>query len=135
MTAFEKSKWIWPVAEARPDEYAEFYEIVDFYGKNAELYISSDSNYTVYVNGSLAAFGQYADFPYKKVYDRLDISRYMRQGKNVVAFRVWYYGIDTASTYYPGRAGLIYSLLGDGVLLAASSEKYALQTLAHLRAL
>ena len=122
MTAFEKSKWIWPVAEARPDEYAEFYEVVDFYGKSAELYISSDSNYTVYVNGSLAAFGQYADFPYIKVYDRLDISRYMRQGKNVVAFRVWYYGIDTASTYYPGRAGLIYSLLGDGVLLAASSE-------------
>ena len=123
MNAFEKSKWIWPVENARPDEYAEFYEVVDFYGKSAEISISSDSNYTVYVNGSLAAFGQYADFPYKKVYDTVDVSRYMRQGKNVVAFRVWYYGIDTASTYYPGRAGLIYSLFGDGVLLATSSEK------------
>ena len=122
MNAFERSKWIWPTAEARPDEYAEFYESVDFYGKNAELYISSDSNYTVYINGTLAAFGQYADFPYKKVYDTLDVSRYMRQGKNVIAIRVWYYGIDTASTYYPGRAGVIYSLFADGVELVHSSK-------------
>ena len=122
MNAFEKSKWIWPTDSARPDEYAEFYEVIDFYGKGAELYISSDSNYTVYINGSLAAFGQYADFPYKKVYDRIDVSRYMRQGKNLVAFRVWYYGIDTSSTYYPGRAGLIYSLYGDGALIAYSSS-------------
>ena len=52
----EKSKWIWPVENARADEYAEFYEEVSFYGRAAELFISSDSNYTVYVNGSLAAF-------------------------------------------------------------------------------
>ena len=122
MNAFEKSKWIWPSDSACPDEYAEFYEVIDFYGKGAELYISSDSNYTVYINGSLAAFGQYADFPYKKVYDRIDVSRYMRQGKNVVAFRVWYHGIDTSSTYYPGKAALIYSLYGDGALVAYSSS-------------
>ncbi|MBQ7344404.1 MAG: family 78 glycoside hydrolase catalytic domain [Clostridia bacterium] len=122
MNPFEKSKWIWPVAEAKCDEYAEFLCEVDFFGRGAELYISSDSNYTVYVNGSLAAFGQYADFPYMKVYDKIDLSRYMRQGKNVIAFRVWYYGIDTASTYYPGSAGLIYSLYFDGVLSAYSSE-------------
>ena len=122
MNPFEKSKWIWPVAEAKCDEYAEFLCEVDFFGRGAELYISSDSNYTVYVNGSLAAFGQYADFPYMKVYDKIDLSRFMRGGKNVIAFRVWYYGIDTASTYYPGAAGLIYSLYFDGVLAAYSSS-------------
>ena len=121
MQPFEKSRWIWPCANARPDEYAEFCEQIDFFGKEAQLCISSDSNYTVYVNGALAAFGQYPDFPYNKVYDRIDISRYMRQGKNVIAIRVWYYGIDTASTYYPGVAGLIYSLFADGALLAYSS--------------
>jgi len=122
MNPFEKSKWIWPVAEAKCDEYAEFLTEVDFLGRSAELYISSDSNYTVYVNGTLAAFGQYADFPYMKVYDKLDLSPYMRGGKNIIAFRVWYYGIDTASTYYPGAAGLIYSLYFDGVLTAYSSS-------------
>ncbi len=122
MDAFEKSKWIWPTDTPLADEYAEFLCESDFFGKSAELYISSDSNYTVYVNGSLAAFGQYADFPYMKVYDKIDLSPYMRQGKNVISFRVWYYGIDTASTYYPGTAGLIYSLYFDGVLSAWSSS-------------
>ena len=128
MDIFERSKWIWPVPEARMDEYAEFVEVIDFHGRGAELAISSDSNYTVYVNGSLAAFGQYADYPYMKVYDRIDLSRYMRQGKNVIAFRVWYYGIETTSVYYPGRAGLLYALYLDGVLGAYSSER----TLARL---
>ena len=123
MNAFEKSKWIWTDAEALPDEYAEFIEQVDFFGKKAEMYISSDSNYTVYVNGTLAAFGQYADFPYMKVYDCLDLSGYMRQGKNVIAIRVWYYGIATTSTYYPGTAGLIYAMYSDGVISAYSSAK------------
>ena len=123
MQHFEKSKWIWTTATPRADEYAEFVCECDFFGKGAELYISSDSNYTVYVNGSLAAFGQYADFPYMKVYDKIDLSAYMRQGRNVIAFRVWYYGIDSASTYYPGTAGLLYSLYFDGALAAYSSAK------------
>ncbi len=122
MKPFEKSKWIWHSDSPRADEYAEFLCEVNFYGREAELYISSDSNYTVYVNGSLAAFGQYADFPYMKVYDRLDLSRYMRQGKNIVAFRVWYYGISGTQTYYPGTASLIYSLYFDGALAAYSSK-------------
>ena len=123
MNAFEKSKWIWLKDEARPDEYAEFYEELDFFGKSAELYISSDSNYTVYVNGSLAAFGQYPDYPDTKIYDRIDLSRYMRQGKNILAIRVWYYGIDTTSTYYPGTAGLIYSLICDGAVIGYSDSE------------
>ena len=123
MDCFEKSKWIWPTKTPRPDEYAEFISELDFFGHSCEVCISSDSNYTVYVNGMLAAFGQYADFPYSKVYDKIDLSRYMRQGKNVIAFRVWYYGIDTASTYYPGEGGLIYSLFVDEVLKDYSSDK------------
>ena len=122
MSMFEKSKWIWPISDSKADEYAEFIEEVSFYGRKAELYVSSDSNYTVYINGSLVAFGQYADYPYKKVYDRIDVSRYMRQGKNVIAFRVWYYGISTSSTYYPGKAGLLYSLYADDALVAYSSD-------------
>ena len=122
MEIFEKAKWIWANDCAKPDEYAEFIDEIYFSGKKAELCISADSNYTVYINCTLAAFGQYADFPYKKVYDRIDVSRYMRHGKNVIAIRVWYYGIDTTSTYYPGKASLIYSLFADGVLVSHSSE-------------
>ncbi len=121
MKNFENAKWIWASATPECDEHAEFYEEIDFYGKAASIFISADSNYAVYVNGYLAAFGQYADYPYDKVYDERDISAYMRQGKNVIAIRVWYYGIDTTSTYYPGKAGVIYSIYADGVNVRNSS--------------
>ena len=123
MDIFDRSEYIWADHDARPDEYAEFLDEVDYFGKKAELYITSDSNYTVYVNGTLAAFGQYADFPWRKVYDCIDLSRYMRKGKNVIAFRVWYYGVDSFSTYYPGTACLRYSIYADGALLAHSSTR------------
>lgn len=115
MKSFENAKWIWATDTPMCDEHAEFYEEIEFYGKEASILISADSNYSVYVNGYLAAFGQYADYPYDKVYDERDISSYMRQGKNVIAIRVWYYGIDSSSTYYPGEAGVIYSIYADGV--------------------
>ena len=121
MENFKNAEWIWATPTPECDEYAEFCEVIDFRGREASICISADSNYVVYVNGSLAAFGQYADYPYDKVYDKRDISAFMRQGKNVIAIRVWYYGIDTSSTYYPGKAGVIYSVYADGMSVANSS--------------
>lgn len=123
MNPFVNSRWIWGNDNAQTDEYCEFLDSFNFSGRGAKLYISADSNYAVYVNGSLAASLQYADFPYDKVYDEIDITDYVRQGKNVLAIRVWYYGIGTTHTYYPGDAGLIYSLYADEVLLCYSSSK------------
>ena len=117
----KNAKWIWATDSAQPDEYAEFLEELDFSGKEAKLYISADSNYAVYLNGVLCGFGQYADYPHDKVYDEIDVSAYMRRGKNVLALRVWYYGIAESSTYYPGEAGVLYALYADGRELLHSS--------------
>ena len=125
MTPFKNAKWIWANKEAKPDEYAEFYDEICLEGAGAELFISADSNYAVYMNGALCAFGQYADYPYSKVYDKIDLSKCIRKGKNVLAIRVWYYGINNTSTYYPGAAGLIYSLVAEGRELSFSSSKTA----------
>lgn len=119
----KNAKWIWGSAEARPDEYSEFLEELTVSGREAFLYISADSNYAVYMNGALCGFGQYADFPHDKVYDKIDLSKYMRRGKNVLAVRVWYYGIVDSSTYYPGKAGVIYSLYVDGEERVYSSAR------------
>ncbi|MBQ2793194.1 MAG: family 78 glycoside hydrolase catalytic domain [Clostridia bacterium] len=121
MKNLENAKWIWATDTPACDEHAEFYEEIEFYGKDARIFISADSNYAIYVNGELAAFGQYADYPYDKVYDERDISAFIRKGKNSIAIHVWYYGIATASTYYPGRAGVIYSVFSDGVNVCNSS--------------
>ncbi len=123
MEHFSDSKWIWTSDSAENDEYAEFIDLVAHSGGKAELYISSDSNYAVYLNGNFVAFGQYADYPYMKVYDKIDLSSYMRVGKNLLAISVWHYGVQNTITYCPGQAGLIFSLISESGVIASSTAK------------
>ena len=120
--AFENALWIWCNANPQPDEYGEFLDQFDYEAGKAFLRISADSNYAAYVNGALAAWGQYADFPYDKVYDEVDITDWCGEGKNRIAIVVWYYGIDNSSTYCRGNAGLLYEVAGEEKTLCMSSE-------------
>ena len=122
MEFLNQAKWIWTDGAPSADEYAEFYSPFRYEGGKVMLSISADSNYAVYINGVLAAFGQYADFPYDKIYDTVDISSFCRKGKNDLAVVVWYYGIDTTSVYYPGNAAVIFNLSCGGKSLCVSSE-------------
>ena len=61
---FEKAKWIWRKEEAKADEHVDFLD--SFNADNSGKYtltVSADSNYALYINGNLAAFGKYADYP------------------------------------------------------------------------
>ncbi len=118
---FNNAKWIWR-GVAQGDEYAEFYTPFEYSGKRMTLDISADSNYAVYVNGTLAAFGQYPDYPHYKIYDEIDITKDCKKGKNHLAIIVWYYGEIKSSTYCEGRAGLMFELFADGESVAHSSE-------------
>ena len=119
---FENAQWIWRAGEAHVDEFVDFY--CSFPGSDGEwkLNISADSDYNVYINGELAVFGQYADYPFYKVYDEVDVSRYIKNGDNEMLITVWYYGVDS-QTYIKGQAGLIFDLKKDGHSVAVSSEK------------
>ena len=64
MTQSDKSMvWIWNSTNPKEDEYSEFVDHFVYQSGKATLQISADSNYAAYINGSLAAWGQYADFP------------------------------------------------------------------------
>ena len=96
--AFDKARWIWNRENADADEFADFVCNFDGNGGDWKLNISADSDYNVYINGELAAFGQYADYPFYKIYDSIDVSDYVRRGNNLMVIKVWYYGIDTQTT-------------------------------------
>ena len=115
------AEWIWINTAPGADEYGEFYDSFDWSAGAVSLTVSADSNYAVYLNGTLAACGQYADYPYDKVSDTVDLTPYCQNGKNHLAVLVWYYGIDTTQTYYKGNAGLWYALECDGRSLCRSS--------------
>lgn len=122
MKNFCSSEWIWHSPSAAADEYGEFYESFPYSDGKVELFVLADSNYAVYVNGKLCASLQYADYPYDKVYDRIDITEYVKKGENHLAVVVWYYGTPNSQVYYLGTAGLRFELKLDGKTIAYSSK-------------
>ena len=125
---FQKASWIWRQDTAGKDEFCDFVDklkLPDEASAMSERYtlrIASDSNYTVWINGTLCAFGQYADYPDYKIYDEIDITSCLRPGENRLVCVVWYYGIES-QTYKVGDAGLIYEIIDkDGTVVAYTSE-------------
>lgn len=119
---FNTATWIWCSQDSKRDEYSEFVDHFTYEEGTIKLRISADSNYATYINGQLAAWGQYADFPYDKVYDEVDVTAFCQNGQNRIATIVWYYGIDCISTYYPGKAGVLYEVTCNNEVLCESNE-------------
>ena len=121
---FDNAKWIWRKDEAQADEHVDFVDkFVASPSASHTLTIASDSNYAIYINGTLAAFGQYADYPKYKIADVVDVTKFIREGENRIAAIVWYYGREGSSTYALGKAGLIYEIKDEaGNVEAYSSE-------------
>ena len=116
---FTCSQWIWLKQGERTDQYAEFYDSFAFDEGSVLLRISADSNYAVFVNGVLAASGQYPDFPHDKVYDEVELKDFCRAGINHLGMVVWFYG-EGSMTYAPGRAALRYEVIRKGKCIAFS---------------
>ena len=117
----KQAKWIWAHTEDRADEFVRFTETFHSNGKSVSVDISCDSNYELYVNGKLAAFGQFSDYPYYKVFDRIDITKFCHKGENRLQLLVWYYG-QTFFTYYKGLPGVIFEVSEKNKVIAASGK-------------
>ena len=111
--AFEKAVWIWRNAPAGRDEFCDFLTTFTAGADTAcRLRIAADSNYSVWINGQLAAFGQYADYPDYKVYDEVDVTACTHPGENrieVLVYSTLANHYQTSPTPYKGdpEAGLI----------------------------
>jgi len=104
------AEWIWINKESGGDEYGEFFDSFFYSGGTAIIGISCRNNYALYINEELAAFGQYADFPWYKVYDEVDLTKYLSQGDNSFRIVVWHYGKDDSSVSYVDRPCLIFEV-------------------------
>lgn len=102
------SNWIWN-GEKGINQYACFRKEFDLSEDSAVLYISCDTNYSLWVNGQWVNFGQYLAYPKDKHYDEIDISKYIVNGKNSIGILVYYQGVNTFS-YSVGEAGLFYAI-------------------------
>ncbi|MBQ6825442.1 MAG: family 78 glycoside hydrolase catalytic domain [Clostridia bacterium] len=119
----ENTKWIWENTTPQADEYAEFLKEFNYTDGKALLNISADSDFVCFVNGVFVANGQSPDYPWAKVYDSIDITKYCKVGKNKLSIIVWYYGIKGTATYYPSKAGLWFNITDNSGIIAVSDEE------------
>ena len=120
-----RAQWIWCDTAAEEDRYVQFYTRFSYHAAaGLKLNISSDTKYAVYVNDSLAAFGQYPDYPWYKIYDGVDLSAFADEGNNTLKIVVYYCGNGDFATNYDGGPGLWFELKNNrGELLACSGEE------------
>ena len=115
------SKWIWASDAGLPDEYADFKAEFENTGGTLTLEISADTDYSVYVNGILSAFGQYPDYPDRKIYDTVDLTGKAVNGKNELLI-VGYHAGENFQTHIKREAGIRFELLIDGKPVLVSNE-------------
>ena len=120
---FDNAKWIWLSSPESPDEYADFSApLVVSSGKTYRLHISADSDYNVTIGDKLVAFGQYGDYIDFKVYDDIDITPFVTEGKNDIIITAWHYGMSSMN-HSVKPAGIIFEITEDGVPVVISDEK------------
>lgn len=87
----------------------------------ALLRVSTDTNFVAWINGQLAGFGQFTDFPSDRTYSEMNVTSLLRAGGNVLAVGTHYCGVDHFS-YLPGGAGLWFELEVDGQIVLVSDH-------------
>lgn len=120
--AFESGKafWIWAEGACRPNDWVLFRKEVDFADVQGEvlLHVATDTKYTLWINGTLVVMdgGLFREStPGNGYYDPVEIARYLRPGKNLLAFAVWYYGNGGRNNTDSTAAGLIFECPGIGL--------------------
>ena len=81
------------------------------------VYLSADSRYKLWVNGTLAARGPARFDPLHQQYDTLDLSTLVQEGKNVIAAEIMYWGEGE-----PSRGGPIFQMSARPAFVFESAE-------------
>ena len=116
-----KAKWIWLNKNNTPDEFVVFYDEFSCSDEKVFIDISVAGDYTLYINEKLVAFDQYADYAHFKVYDKIEISEFVKAGKNQLKLIAWHIGLDAFNGYSFGT-GAIYEVYDKKSVLCYSKE-------------
>ena len=119
---FSKAKWIWINDSPKPDEYAVFEEEFEFSGDKTVFTVSAETDYVLYVNGVLAGFAQFPNYPDTKYFDELDITPLCKKTKNRFTLTGRHEGARSL-THIQSGAGVIFSLDTDKKNLTYSSAQ------------
>ena len=78
----------------------------------------------VFLNGIFIDQGPAISYPFHQRYKEIDITKFLRSGKNLISFHCYYQGLINRA-YYSGdlRSGIIFDVIQNKKILCCSSEK------------
>ncbi len=124
MDIFSKygAKAIWS-RETMVNQFVRFQDVFECKkSKKILVYVCADTNYELYINGHLVGFGQYADFPEKKVYDTYDVTEYCKDRKNLLSLLGYSQGKDSCQRA-AGIPMVKFAVVQDEEAVLVSSEE------------
>jgi alpha-L-rhamnosidase len=109
-----KAEWVWGDGEESPRNawrcFRKTFSVDAGAWDDAQLAITADSRYLLWVNGELVGRGPARSWPFAQMYDTYDVgSLLVPDGPNAIAVLVQHYGVSTFS-YIRGRGGLLAQL-------------------------
>lgn len=127
MNAFQSARWIWlPQAHTLPQKniFARFRTVFNLENPSGsvKLAVAVSGNYACRVNGKLAAFGQYTDYPARKTRSVTAISEACKIGRNELEMLVHFAGNEFFS-HLDGEPGMIAEVSqGEHVLACSGAD-------------
>lgn len=90
-----------------------------------KMLVSADDYYKLYINGAYVCEGPAAGYPSSYYYNEVDVTSFLKKGKNTIALDVYYQGlINRVWVSGDMRQGFICELIADGKLLLRSDESW-----------
>ena len=92
---------------------------------SAVIYISADDYFKLYINGNFVNQGPAPSYHNNYNYNQIDVSKFLRSGKNVIAVHTYYQGLINR-VWQSGdfRHGLIMDLVVDGNIVVKSDQTF-----------
>ncbi len=93
--------------------------------ENAKIYISADDYYKLYINGKFVGQGPAPSYHFNYNYNIIDVSGYLKKGKNLIAVHTLYQGlINRVWQSGDNRHGLIMDLEVNSQIVLCSDDTF-----------
>jgi alpha-L-rhamnosidase len=114
MSIHWQANWIWAEGEETPRNewwcFRKTFELPIEARDNAQLAITADSRYVLYINGQILGRGPVRSWPFEQSYDVYEVGHLLKKGEvNSIAVLVMHFGVSNFY-YLRGRGGLIAQL-------------------------